>query len=82
MAAVVFTLALLAVLILPVFLLAGSLIDGVESVTAHVKSGAAIIPPPPSPHRRLAADRRTPGESLASGLPRPQRVAQRVRSTN
>ncbi len=47
-AAVVFTLALLAVLILPVFLLAGSLIDGVESVTAHVKSGAAIIPPPPS----------------------------------
>ena len=48
LAAVLFTLALLAVLILPVFLLAGSLIDGVQVVTAHVKSGAAIIPPPPS----------------------------------
>ena len=48
LAAVLFTLALLAVLILPVFLLAGSLIDGVQVVTAQVKSGAAIIPPPPS----------------------------------
>jgi predicted PurR-regulated permease PerM len=48
LAAILFTLALLAVLILPVFLLAGSLIDGVQVVTAHVKSGAAIVPPPPS----------------------------------
>lgn len=47
LAAVLFTLALLAVLILPVIMLAGSLIDGVQSVTAHIKSGAAIIPPPP-----------------------------------
>ena len=47
LAAVLFTLILLAVLILPVFLLAGSLIDGVQVATAHVKSGAAIIPPPP-----------------------------------
>jgi predicted PurR-regulated permease PerM len=47
-AAVVFTLALLAVLIVPVVLLADSLIEGVQAVTAHVKSGAAIIPPPPS----------------------------------
>jgi predicted PurR-regulated permease PerM len=47
LAAVLFTLALLAVLILPVILLAGSLIEGVQSVTAHIKSGAAIIPPPP-----------------------------------
>jgi predicted PurR-regulated permease PerM len=47
LSAVVFTLALLAVLILPVFFLADSLIVGVQSVTAHVKSGAAIIPPPP-----------------------------------
>ena len=48
LAAVVFTLAFLAVLIVPVVLLADSLIEGVQSVTAHVKSGAAIIPPPPS----------------------------------
>jgi predicted PurR-regulated permease PerM len=47
LAAVLFTLALLAVLILPVMLLAGSLIEGVQSVSAHVKSGAAIVPPPP-----------------------------------
>jgi predicted PurR-regulated permease PerM len=47
LSAVVFTLSLLAILILPVFFLADSLIEGVQSVTAHVKSGAAIIPPPP-----------------------------------
>jgi len=48
LAAVVFTVALLAILILPVVLLADSLIGGVQSITAHVKSGAPIIPPPPS----------------------------------
>jgi predicted PurR-regulated permease PerM len=48
LAAVAFTLALLAVLIVPVFLLADSLIEGVQAVTVHVKSGAAIIPPPPT----------------------------------
>ncbi len=47
LAAVVFTLILLAVLILPVYLLADSLIEGVQAVTAHLKSGAAIVPPPP-----------------------------------
>ena len=47
LAAVVFTLILLAVLIVPVYLLADSLIEGVQAVTAHLKSGAAIIPPPP-----------------------------------
>jgi predicted PurR-regulated permease PerM len=48
LAAVVFSAALLALLILPVFLLAGSLVDGVASVTAHLKSGAPVIPPPPA----------------------------------
>ena len=47
-AAVLFTLALLAILILPVFFLANSLIGGVQSLTAHFKSGTAIIPPPPA----------------------------------
>ena len=47
LAAVLFTLTLLAVLILPVFLLAGSLVEGVQAVTAHVKSGAPVVPPPP-----------------------------------
>ena len=46
-AAIVFTVALLAVLIVPVYFLADSLIGGVASVTAHFKAGGPIIPPPP-----------------------------------
>lgn len=38
-AAVVFTRVLLAVLIIPVFLLAQSLIEGVQTLTAHMKNG-------------------------------------------
>ncbi len=45
--AVLFTLLLLSILILPVYLLADSLIGGIQAVTAHVKSGAPIVPPPP-----------------------------------
>jgi len=37
--AVVFTIALLAVLIVPVFFLADSLIAGVRTITSHVKAG-------------------------------------------
>ncbi len=82
LAAVLFTLALLAVLILPVFLLAGSLIDGVQVVTAHVKSGAAIIPPPPSSIAGwpLIGAPLTKVWLLASR--RPDRIDRRVRSTN
>jgi predicted PurR-regulated permease PerM len=47
-AAVLFTLALLAILILPVFFLGDSLVGGVQSLTAHFKSGVALIPPPPA----------------------------------
>jgi predicted PurR-regulated permease PerM len=47
LSAVVFTVAFLAILILPVYFLADSLIGGVESVSAHLHSGDAIIPPPP-----------------------------------
>jgi predicted PurR-regulated permease PerM len=47
-AAVVFTLALLAVLIIPTVLLAGSLVDGIQSVTAHIRAGAPMVPPPPA----------------------------------
>jgi len=48
LAAVLFTVALLAVLIVPVFLLAESLVAGIQSVTAHVQSGAPVVPPPPA----------------------------------
>ncbi len=48
LAATLFALLLLAVLILPVVLLAQSMIEGVQTLTAHVKSGTALIPPPPA----------------------------------
>jgi predicted PurR-regulated permease PerM len=46
-AALLFTLAFLAVLMIPAFLLAQSLIDGVQTLTAHLKDGTLTIPPPP-----------------------------------
>jgi predicted PurR-regulated permease PerM len=47
LAAVVCTLILLAVLIVPAILLAQGLAAGIQSVTAHLKDGTAIVPPPP-----------------------------------
>ena len=48
LAAVVCTLILLAVLSVPTMLLATGLVDGIQSVTAHLKEGTAIVPPPPA----------------------------------
>jgi predicted PurR-regulated permease PerM len=48
LSAVLFTLLLLALLILPVGLLAGKAVDGVQALTAHFKGGAITIPPPPA----------------------------------
>jgi predicted PurR-regulated permease PerM len=48
LAAIVFTLVLLAILILPVVLLTQSMIEGIQTLTAHFKDGTAIIPPPPA----------------------------------
>lgn len=45
--AILCTLVLLAVLIVPAVLLAESLVHGVQIVTAHLKDGTAMIPPPP-----------------------------------
>lgn len=47
LAAALFTLLLFAILILPVVLLAQSMVEGVQTLTAHLKSGTGIIPPPP-----------------------------------
>ncbi len=47
LASLVCTVVLLAVLILPVILLAQSLIDGVQNVASHVKDGTFTVPPPP-----------------------------------
>jgi predicted PurR-regulated permease PerM len=46
-AAVLVTLVFLAILIIPTILLGQSLVGAIETLTAHVRGGAAIIPPPP-----------------------------------
>src|SRR5580693_10333470 len=48
LAAAVCTVILLAVLSVPTMLLAKGLVDGIQSVTAHLKEGTAIVPPPPA----------------------------------
>jgi predicted PurR-regulated permease PerM len=48
LAATIWTILLLAVLIVPVVLLANSMVGGVQTLTNDVKEGAMIVPPPPS----------------------------------
>src|SRR6516165_656351 len=45
--AILFTVLLLAFLTVPVVLLAGTLVEGIQTLTAHFKDGTFIIPPPP-----------------------------------
>ncbi len=47
LAATICTLVLLTVLIVPAILLGNGLVAGIQSVTAHVKDGTSIVPPPP-----------------------------------
>jgi predicted PurR-regulated permease PerM len=47
LAAVIFTSVLLALLVVPVILLAGTLVEGVQTLAAHFKDGTLFIPPPP-----------------------------------
>ena len=49
LAAIVCTVFLIALLILPVILLTGSLVDGMQTLAARLKEGTPLIPPPP-PH--------------------------------
>jgi predicted PurR-regulated permease PerM len=46
LSAIVFTVVLLTVLIVPVVLLAGTLVGGVQTLMARFKAGTLIIPPP------------------------------------
>jgi len=48
LAAVLITLLLLAFLIVPVVLLSGTLISGIQTLAEHLKDGTPIIPPPPA----------------------------------
>ena len=47
LAAVIFTLVLLILLIVPVALLAGTLVEGVRTMAIHFREGTLVIPPPP-----------------------------------
>lgn len=48
LSAIIFTVLLLALLIVPVALLTGTLIEGVQTLTTHLKGGTIAIPPPPA----------------------------------
>jgi predicted PurR-regulated permease PerM len=48
LAAVVWTLLLLAVLIVPMVLMGTSLVGGLEPLIAHLRDGTLVVPPPPS----------------------------------
>ncbi len=45
--AVVCTLIFLTVLVVPAIFLGQGLVDGIQVVTAHLRAGSAIVPPPP-----------------------------------
>jgi predicted PurR-regulated permease PerM len=47
LAATLFTLILLALLIVPVILLGETLVGGVQTLGAHIRDGSLVIPPPP-----------------------------------
>jgi predicted PurR-regulated permease PerM len=47
LAAVVCTVAMLAVLIVPAILLTGTIVEGVQTLAVHLKEGSLTIPPPP-----------------------------------
>src|SRR5205814_10259892 len=47
LAAVAVTVFLFVVLLVPVVLLTGSLVEGIQSLAARLKDGTHLIPPPP-----------------------------------
>jgi len=48
LSSVVITILLLAFLVIPVVLLAGTLVGGIQTLAAHLKDGTPVIPPPPA----------------------------------
>lgn len=46
--AILVTIALLAILIIPVVLLTGTLVTSIENLSKHIRDGSLVIPPPPS----------------------------------
>jgi predicted PurR-regulated permease PerM len=48
LSAILFTVLFLTLLILPAVSLAGTLVEGVQTLAAHFKGGTLVIPPPPA----------------------------------
>jgi predicted PurR-regulated permease PerM len=48
LSAILFTLVLLSVLILPMLLLTGTLVEGIHTISVHLKEGSLVIPEPPT----------------------------------
>jgi predicted PurR-regulated permease PerM len=48
LSATLFTLFLLALLVIPVVLLAGTLVGGIQTMVANFKEGTLVVPPPPA----------------------------------
>lgn len=48
LAAALFALLLLALLTIPVILLGETLVDGAQALSAHIRDGSLVIPPPPA----------------------------------
>jgi predicted PurR-regulated permease PerM len=48
LAATLFTLLFLAILIVPIALLADTMVEGFQTLTVHIKDGTFAIPPPPA----------------------------------
>src|SRR5271170_510390 len=48
LAAILFTLLFLAILIVPIALLADTMVEGFHTLTVHIKDGTFAIPPPPA----------------------------------
>jgi predicted PurR-regulated permease PerM len=48
LAAILFTLLFLAILIVPIALLADTMVEGFQTLTVHIKDGTFAIPPPPA----------------------------------
>ena len=81
LAATVCTLLLLAVLIVPVVLLTGSLVEGAQGLAARLNEGA-LIPTAATKHRNLACHRTSLEGHMGAGLPKLDRCLATLCSTD
>ena len=82
LAATIFTLLFLAILIVPIVMLANTMVEGVQTLVAHVKDGYAQYPTSACQCRNLAHRRRTSAKALGSGFHGLDRPAPKLASTD